>query len=61
MKAGATKFTGMFPILSGEKCGRCHGAVAFPLTECRRCHVVMRGSDAERAFGGKILRDTGGP
>jgi c(7)-type cytochrome triheme protein len=61
MKAGATKFTGMFRVLSGEKCGQCHGAVAFPLTECRRCHSVMRGSDAERAFDGKILRDTGGP
>lgn len=38
-KAGATKF-GMFDILNGEYCGRCHGAVAFPLTECRRCHNV---------------------
>lgn len=29
---------GMFDILQGEFCGRCHGAVAFPLTECLRCH-----------------------
>jgi c(7)-type cytochrome triheme protein len=40
-QAGATKF-GMFDILNGEYCGRCHGAVAFPLTECKRCHSVPR-------------------
>lgn len=40
-KAGATQF-GMFDILNGEYCGRCHGAVAFPLTECKRCHSVPR-------------------
>jgi c(7)-type cytochrome triheme protein len=40
-QAGATKF-GMFDILNGEYCGRCHGAVAFPLTECKRCHNVPR-------------------
>jgi c(7)-type cytochrome triheme protein len=40
-KAGATRF-GMFDILNGEYCGRCHGAVAFPLTECNRCHNVPR-------------------
>ena len=32
----------MFAILNGEYCGRCHGAVAFPLTECNRCHSVAR-------------------
>lgn len=32
----------MMSILSGEYCGRCHGAVAFPLTECNRCHSVKR-------------------
>jgi c(7)-type cytochrome triheme protein len=40
-KAGATKF-GMLDILNGEYCGRCHSAVAFPLTECNRCHNVPR-------------------
>lgn len=38
-KAGETKF-GMFEILNGEFCGRCHGAVAFPLTQCQRCHRI---------------------
>ena len=32
----------MGKILDGEYCGRCHGAVAFPLTECNRCHSVAR-------------------
>ncbi|MEH6616301.1 MAG: c(7)-type cytochrome triheme domain-containing protein [Porticoccus sp.] len=32
----------MFAILVGEFCGRCHGAVSFPLTECGRCHSVQR-------------------
>ncbi|MBF0309652.1 MAG: hypothetical protein HQL56_09010 [Magnetococcales bacterium] len=27
-------------ILEGRFCGQCHGAVAFPLTECQRCHSI---------------------
>jgi c(7)-type cytochrome triheme protein len=55
-QAGATKIN-MFLILQGEKCGLCHGAVAFPLTECARCHSVPRGSDAAAAFGrGLVLQ-----
>jgi c(7)-type cytochrome triheme protein len=38
-KAGANKLS-MQAILNGEQCGLCHGAVAFPLTECNRCHSV---------------------
>lgn len=41
-KAGATKGVNMFAILNGEYCGQCHGAVAFPLTECNRCHSQLR-------------------
>ena len=40
-KAGANPIN-MYKILQGEYCGRCHGAVAFPLTECNRCHSVPR-------------------
>jgi c(7)-type cytochrome triheme protein len=40
-KAGANKLD-MRRILQGEQCGLCHGAVAFPLTECSRCHSVPR-------------------
>ncbi|HEX6829167.1 MAG TPA: c(7)-type cytochrome triheme domain-containing protein [Burkholderiales bacterium] len=36
-KAGANKLS-MAKILDGDQCGLCHGAVAFPLTECSRCH-----------------------
>lgn len=28
----------MAAILMGQKCGVCHGKVAFPVSECRRCH-----------------------
>ncbi len=49
-QAGVTKIN-MFLILQGEKCGLCHGAVAFPLTECTRCHSVPRGSPEALAFG----------
>lgn len=40
---GANRFS-MLKILEGEQCGVCHGAVAFPLTECSRCHSVPRPS-----------------
>jgi c(7)-type cytochrome triheme protein len=39
LEAGTTPVN-MFTVLMGEHCGRCHGAVAFPLTECGRCHSV---------------------
>ena len=39
----------MLTILKGDYCGQCHGAVSFPLTECRRCHSVLREN-----FTGKI-------
>ncbi|MBI5275354.1 MAG: hypothetical protein HY854_02755 [Burkholderiales bacterium] len=53
-KAGATRIN-MFLILQGEKCGLCHGAVAFPLTECKRCHSVERGSPEHQAFNGTLV------
>lgn len=28
----------MVDIMLGKKCGVCHGSVAFPVTDCRRCH-----------------------
>jgi len=47
-KAGANKFS-MTAILNGEQCGLCHGAVAFPLTECNRCHSVPNASLPRKA------------
>ena len=29
----------MTEIAQGQWCGRCHGKVAFPLTDCKRCHT----------------------
>lgn len=39
MKAGAHPEMTMPKIASGQYCGRCHNRVAFPLTDCTRCHV----------------------
>ena len=38
VKAGATKYT-MEDVFAGKFCGQCHGSVAFPATDCQRCHV----------------------
>ena len=37
MKKGASQISKL-RIQDGEQCGVCHGAVAFPLTDCKRCH-----------------------
>jgi c(7)-type cytochrome triheme protein len=47
-QAGANRFS-MTAILNGEQCGVCHGAVAFPLTECNRCHSVPNASLRRKA------------
>lgn len=36
-KKGANQIS-MASILMGEKCGVCHGKVAFPVSDCRKCH-----------------------
>jgi len=36
----------MAAILLGEKCGVCHGKVAFPVSECRRCHSQPKKNSA---------------
>ncbi len=35
----ANKMMTMPKIAAGEFCGRCHNRVAFPLSDCLRCHV----------------------
>lgn len=37
-EAGANPIS-MDEIFQGKWCGRCHGKVAFPLTDCTRCHT----------------------
>lgn len=58
--AGKTRIN-MMLILQGEKCGLCHGAVAFPLTECLRCHSVARGSAEHVQFGKTLVREVAAP
>ena len=36
-KKGANQ-TSMAAIMLGQSCGVCHGTVAFPVSDCRRCH-----------------------
>lgn len=55
-KAGATPIT-MFAILQGEYCGRCHGAVAFPLTQCQRCHSVPFDKDIPQVSGSGMIQE----
>lgn len=52
-KKGANPMT-MAQIMLGQKCGVCHGSVAFPVTECRRCHSVkMSKKKLKKAKRGK--------
>ena len=37
----------MASILLGQKCGVCHGKVAFPVSECRRCHSRQKPAAVE--------------
>ena len=35
-------------ILLGEQCGVCHGKVAFPVSECRKCHSKNKPKTAKK-------------
>jgi c(7)-type cytochrome triheme protein len=37
VKRGTAKYS-MVDISQGKSCGACHTTVAFPLTDCQRCH-----------------------
>ena len=39
----------MASILLGQKCGVCHGKVAFPVSECRLCHSRKKAATAVAA------------
>jgi len=41
MAKGKNRMT-MQGIVEGKWCGRCHGKVAFPLTDCNRCHQTPK-------------------
>jgi c(7)-type cytochrome triheme protein len=38
IKKGTTKYS-MMEIFEGKYCGQCHTSVAFPMTDCQRCHT----------------------
>lgn len=38
IKKGTTKYS-MVDIFDGKYCGACHRTVAFPTTDCQRCHT----------------------
>jgi c(7)-type cytochrome triheme protein len=39
LRKGGTKIT-MVEIFEGKYCGACHVSVAFPTTDCQRCHAT---------------------
>ncbi len=41
----------MASILLGQKCGVCHGKVAFPVSECRLCHSRKKATATVAAEG----------
>jgi c(7)-type cytochrome triheme protein len=43
----------MASILLGQKCGVCHGTVAFPVTDCRRCHAQPKSPEQLKAMANK--------
>jgi len=42
----------MAAILLGQKCGVCHGKVAFPVSECRLCHSKKKDGNHGAHGGG---------
>jgi hypothetical protein len=38
----------MASILLGEDCGVCHGKVAFPIADCRKCHSRKKTGQVKR-------------
>jgi c(7)-type cytochrome triheme protein len=40
----------MVKMEGGQWCGRCHNRVAFPLTDCKRCHVRPKNSPADETL-----------
>ena len=40
MKKGTTKYN-MVELFEGKYCGVCHDKVAFPQTDCKRCHTQL--------------------
>lgn len=50
----------MAAILLGKKCGVCHGTVAFPVSDCKRCHAKPKTPDQLRALAKRSAWRNGG-
>ncbi len=46
----------MAAILMGQKCGVCHGKVAFPVSECRLCHSKKKDIPLSTASSGEASK-----
>ncbi len=46
VKRGTTRYS-MVGIFEGKSCGVCHNTVAFPLTDCQRCHSKPMQAEAK--------------
>jgi len=46
----------MAAILLGQKCGVCHGKVAFPVSDCRRCHAKPKSEEQLRALAERAAK-----
>jgi len=44
----------MAAIMLGQKCGVCHGRVAFPISECRLCHTRQKTAAVRAAEAGPV-------
>lgn len=49
-EAGANDIS-MEMIIRGEKCGVCHGKVAFPISQCGKCHSLRKTKEEKAALG----------
>lgn len=52
-KKGANPIS-MASILMGQYCGVCHGKVAFPVSECSKCHSKSKPAGMMRTSDGKL-------
>jgi len=54
-KKGANSMS-MAEIILGKGCGMCHGKVAFPVSECRRCHSESKTKPSNAASNKKAKK-----
>ncbi len=40
----------MAEMVGGKWCGRCHNKVAFPLADCKRCHVLPKNAKPDESL-----------